>query len=65
MLFRSPSQSKQVVSTLSVGTTLETTDTTTVSTALTARTLVPGARTELSVFYDRVFGGIAFQDPRP
>ncbi len=60
-----PSQSKQVVSTLSVGTTLETTDTTTVSTALTARTLVPGVRTELSVFYDRVFGGIAFQDPRP
>jgi hypothetical protein len=60
-----PSQSKQVVSTLSVGTTLETTDTTTVSTALTARTLVPNARTELSVFYDRVFGGIAFQDPRP
>jgi hypothetical protein len=60
-----PSESKQVVSTLSVGTTLETTDTTTVSTTLTARTLDDGARTELAVFYDRVFGTVAFQDPRP
>ena len=60
-----PSESKQAVSTLSVGTTLETTDTTTVSTTLTARTLVAGLRTELAVFYDRVFGTIAFQDPRP
>ena len=60
-----PSQSQQVVSTLSVGTTLETTDTTTVSTTLTARTLVDGIRTELAVFYDRVFGTVAFQDPRP
>jgi hypothetical protein len=36
-----------------------------VTTALTARTLVEGARTELNVFYDRVFGTLAFQDPRP
>jgi len=60
-----PSQSQQVVATLSVGTTLETTDTTTVSTTLTARTLTDGIRTELAVFYDRIFGTVAFQDPRP
>jgi hypothetical protein len=60
-----PSQSQQIVTTMSVGTTLETTDTTTASVALTARTLTDGIRTELSVFYDSVFGTVAFQDSRP
>jgi hypothetical protein len=60
-----PSESKQVVSTLSVSSSAETSESTTVTTALTARTLVKGVRTELAVFYDRVFGTIAFQDPRP
>jgi hypothetical protein len=60
-----PSETKTVTSTLSIGTTQESTDSTTVTTALTARTLVEGARTELNVFYDRVFGTLAFQDPRP
>lgn len=60
-----PSQSQQVVSTLSVSNSASTVESTSISTTLTARTLVPGVRTELSVFYDRVFGNIAFQDPRP
>ena len=60
-----PSQSQQVVSTLSVSNSASTVESTSVSTALTARTLVPGVRTELAVFYDRVFGNVAFQDPRP
>jgi hypothetical protein len=60
-----PSQSQQIVTTLSVGTTLETTDTTTTSVALTARTLTDGIRTDLALFYDSVFGTVAFQDPRP
>jgi hypothetical protein len=60
-----PSQSQQIVSTLSVTNETSTTDSTTVSTTLTARTLVNGIRTELAVFYDRAFGTVAFQDPRP
>jgi hypothetical protein len=57
-----PSASQQVSSTLSISNTAESTEATTVSTALTATTLVEGLRTELAVFYDRVFGTIAFQD---
>jgi hypothetical protein len=60
-----PSESQQVSSTLSVSNSADSIESTTVSTALTARTLVPGERTELAVFYDRTFGNIAFQDPRP
>jgi hypothetical protein len=57
-----PSQTGQVSSTLSVSNIAETTETTTVTTTLTARTLVAGQRTELAVFYDRVFGTVAFKD---
>jgi hypothetical protein len=60
-----PSESKQVVSTLAVSSEASSSESTTVTTTLTARTLVKGIRTELAVFYDRVFGTIAFQDPRP
>jgi hypothetical protein len=60
-----PTESQQVVSTLSVSNSADSVESTTVSTTLTARTLVPGQRTELAVFYDRVFGNVAFQDPRP
>jgi hypothetical protein len=60
-----PSETQQVTSTLSVSTSVDSSESTTLSTALTARTLVEGVRTELAVFYDRVFGNIAFQDPRP
>lgn len=60
-----PSESQQVSSTLSVSNSADSVESTTVSTTLTARTLVPGERTELAVFYDRVFGNVAFQDPRP
>jgi hypothetical protein len=60
-----PSETQQVVSTLAISTSVDSTESTTISTALTARTLVDGVRTELAVFYDRVFGNIAFQDPRP
>jgi hypothetical protein len=51
-----PSESQQVVSTLAITNTADTTEATTVSTSLEARTLVEGVRTELAVFYDRVFG---------
>ena len=57
-----PGESKQVVSTLSVSNIAESTESTTVTTALQARTLVTGVRTELAVFYDRVFGTVAFRD---
>ena len=57
-----PSQSGQVSSTLSVSNIAETSESTSVTTALTARTLVSGVRTELAVFYDRVFGTVAFRD---
>ena len=60
-----PSQTQQVVSTLAVSNVATTTESTTVTTTLTARTLTAGVRTELSVFYDRLFGNVAFQDPRP
>ncbi len=50
---------------MSVSNTADTTESTAVSTALQARTLVDGVRTELAVFYDRVFGTIAFQDATP
>ena len=60
-----PSESQQVSSTLSVSNSADSVESTSVSTTLTARTLVPGERTELAVFYDRVFGNVAFQDPRP
>jgi hypothetical protein len=60
-----PSESKQVVSTASLSSVAESTESTTVTTALQARTLVAGVRTDLAVFYDRTFGTIAFQDPRP
>ncbi len=57
-----PSSSQQVTSTLSMSNTAASTEATTVSTKLTATTLVDGARTELAVFVDRVFGTVAFQD---
>ena len=57
-----PSQTQQLTSTFSVSNESTTTESTSVSTALTARTLIDGVRTELSVFYDRVFGTIAFRD---
>jgi hypothetical protein len=60
-----PSESQQVSSTLSVSNSADSIESTTISTALTARTLVPGVRTELAVFFDRVFGNVAFQDARP
>ena len=60
-----PSTSQKLTSTLSLTNTSETTEATAISTTLTARTLTTGARTELTVFYDRVFGTVAFQDPRP
>ena len=60
-----PTEKQQVVSTLAVTTSASTTDSTTISTDLTARTLVDGVRTELAVFYDRSFGTIAFQDATP
>jgi hypothetical protein len=57
-----PSSQQQVTSTLSMSNTAESSEATTVSTKLTATTLVEGARTELAVFFDRVFGTVAFQD---
>jgi hypothetical protein len=60
-----PTEKQQVVSTLAVTTSASTTDSTTISTDLTARTLIDGVRTELAVFYDRSFGTIAFQDATP
>jgi len=60
-----PTEKQQVVSTLAVTTSASTTDSTTISTDLTARTLMDGVRTELAVFYDRSFGTIAFQDATP
>jgi hypothetical protein len=57
-----PTESRKVTSTVSVSNTADSTEATTVSTALTATTLVDGARTELGVFFDRVFGTVAFQD---
>jgi hypothetical protein len=57
-----PSETQQVSSTLAVTTSADTTESTTVSTELTARTLVDGVRTELAVFFDRSFGTVAFQD---
>ncbi|HEY3181741.1 MAG TPA: hypothetical protein VGJ77_02810 [Gaiellaceae bacterium] len=60
-----PSETQQVSSTLSVSNSVDTSEATTVSTALTARTLTEGVRTELAVFYDRAFGTVAFQDPTP
>jgi len=60
-----PSESKQVVSTLAVSNVAGTSEATTVTTTLEARTLVAGIHTQLAVFYDRLFGTPAFQDPRP
>jgi hypothetical protein len=60
-----PSQSGTFSSTLAVSSTATTSESTTVTTTLTARTLTAGVRTELAVFYDRLFGNVAFQDPRP
>jgi len=57
-----PSESQKVTSTLSVSNIAETSESTTVTTSLQARTLVAGQRTELAVFYDRVFGTVAFKD---
>jgi len=60
-----PSESKQVTSTLSVSNSAGSTEATTITTALQARTLRAGVRTELAVFYDRLFGTVAFQDATP
>jgi hypothetical protein len=60
-----PSETQQVSSTLAVSNSVDTSEAAILSTALTARTLTAGIRTELAVFYDRSFGTIAFQDPRP
>jgi len=57
-----PTESQKVTSTFSVSNQSTTTQSDSVTTALTARTLIAGVRTELSVFYDRVFGTIAFRD---
>jgi hypothetical protein len=60
-----PTESKKVSSSLSISNSADTTQATTVSTALTATTLIDGARSELAVFYDRTFGTVAFQDATP